>query len=222
MVYLMQSRGAIVAFAFTLVFMFYLAGARSRWLILLMLVILAGIVIADAIPEPVIRHLMRAERLEDLKGMTGRTRDWRTAWKASLRSPIWGWGPQADRYFCQQHVHNTYMYALLTAGFPGLAAFVIGLVWAWLQFWRAMRSFAALARPERVMLLQVGGILAFFTVRGIPEVSGVLFTVDLLLMLPAVAYLDRLHFRQLASAARSVAPVADQPIGRPGAPARPR
>jgi len=37
-------------------------------------------------------------------------------------------------------------------------------------------------------LIQVGGVLAFFTLRSIPEVCGSNYAVDYLVMLPAVLY----------------------------------
>jgi len=45
---------------------------------------------------------------------------------------------------------------------------------------------------QRVFLIQAGGVLAFFTVRSIPEVCGAMFGVDLMVMLPVLAYLGLL------------------------------
>ena len=51
-----------------------------------------------------------------------------------------------------------------------------------------MRGFAE-RFDQKMFLMQTGGILAFFTVRSIPEVCGAMFGVDLVVMVPAVAYL---------------------------------
>jgi hypothetical protein len=103
---------------------------------------------------------------------------------------------QADRYLLRDfldHVHNTYLYALLSAGGLGTAAFVGGLVWAWLLLLRSIRS-TVLTRspPSDPFVYEALGILTFFTVRSIPEVSGALFGVDYMLMLPVLAYLGLL------------------------------
>ncbi len=109
------------------------------------------------------------------------------------KAPIIGRGPQADRYYIKEHVHNTYLYALLQSGVLGTAAFVGGLVWAWALFFQAILKKTAAQVGQHNMLLQTGGILAFFTVRSIPEVCGAMFGVDLMVMLPAMAYLSILN-----------------------------
>ena len=38
----------------------------------------------------------------------------------------------------------------------------------------------------------MGCLLAFFTVRSLPEVSGAMFGIDLLLMIPIIAWIDAL------------------------------
>ena len=108
------------------------------------------------------------------------------------RSPLWGWGFQADRDLLSsgQHVHNTYLYTLLTAGLLGTCAFVFGLGRAWVGFFRVLNQ---VPPKERLVLIQTGSLLAFFTVRSIPEVSGGMFGVDLMVMLPAMAYIGVLE-----------------------------
>jgi O-antigen ligase len=105
----------------------------------------------------------------------------------------------------KEHVHNTYMYALISAGFAGTAAFVGGLAWAWIIFLRSMRRGIADRYGQRAFLIQAGGILAFFTVRSIPEVCGAMFGVDFMVMLPALAYLTILDQKGKEEAAPAAA-----------------
>ena len=57
---------------------------------------------------------------------------------------------------------------------------------------------------ERTTLLQVAGVLAFLTMRSYPENCAALFSVDLLLQLPAMVYLGELDraFKRSAAAQR--------------------
>lgn len=94
------------------------------------------------------------------------------------------------------NVHNTYLYALISAGFVGLAFFAIGLIKAWTQLLKLARSGFARSLGQEAFLAQVGGVLAFFTIRSITEVSGPLFAVDLLVMLPGILYIG-VMFRRM-------------------------
>jgi O-antigen ligase len=191
---LLHSRGAIVGFGLAAVFVTLLWGrtARQVGVVLLLLCVLgfAFDYFPERVKEPVTEYILRGQSEIQFLSMTGRIDAWIAAWKEIKKSPIWGWGPQADRYLLGgAHVHNTYLYTMLEAGFLGTAAFVAGLGWAWVLFFRALRRGIAEKLGQRVFLVQVGGILAFFTIRSIPEVSGAMFGVDLMVMLPILAYL---------------------------------
>lgn len=189
--YYLQSRGAMVGFAFALVCAMLLLGTRGRVLLMVLLVLLGVALLAETIPPTVGEHLTRGTTLDRLTTLGGRTKFWRMGWPEIWKSPIVGWGFQADRFLpgVRSHIHNTYLYALLTSGALGATAFTVGLVWVWVQLLGAVRSGVARRLHQEVFLAQVGGILAFFTVRGIVEVSGALFAIDLMVMLPAMAYI---------------------------------
>ena len=200
MIYIMQSRGAILGFGFAIAFIMLFLDVHTRWVGALLLVLFGALLLSDMFPEKmggeVLNHLYRRQSIEELHTLTGRTRAWEYGWQEVMRSPVWGWGFQADRYLIKEHVHNTYLYALMTSGFVGVAAFVGGLGWAWLLFFSNLKSGVADRLGQKVLLIQVGGLLAFFTARSIPEVSGALFGVDFMVMLPILAYLsilDRQH-----------------------------
>ena len=196
LIWFMQSRGAILGFAFSMAFTMLFLGSRSRFFGLIGLILVGSLYFTDLIParaaKYIKKHFYRGQSREELMTLTGRTRAWKKAWRQIAKKPILGRGPQSDRYFIKEHVHNTYLYALLQAGVVGAAVFVGGLVWAWVLFFRAILRKTADQIGQRAILIQTGGILAFFTVRSIPEVCGAMFGVDLLVMLPALAYLTLL------------------------------
>ena len=193
LIWAMQSRGAILGFTFALAFILIFLGTRSRIFgmagIVIVLIFHFTNVIPDRVERYVVKHFYRGQDYEELATLTGRTRAWRHAWHQIKKAPLMGRGPQADRYYIKEHVHNTYLYALLQSGFLGTIAFIGGLVWAWFLFFKAILRKTAERLGQQYFLMQVGGILAFFTVRSIPEVCGAMFGVDLLVMLPAMAYL---------------------------------
>ena len=118
---------------------------------------------------------------------------WEKAWREVKKSPFIGSGPQSDRYKLREHVHNTYMYALLQSGFLGASFFVGGLAWAWLLVFKISRHGKAEFLDQKIYFIQSAGILSFFTVRSIPEVCGAMFSIDYLVMLPILAYLNNLN-----------------------------
>ncbi|MGC2064305.1 MAG: O-antigen ligase family protein [Thermodesulfovibrionales bacterium] len=193
LIYLMQSRGAIFGLAFSLAFVMILLGKRTRVIGMILMVIFGAGLFADIFPKEIVdqvsEHLGRHQNREEIMSLTGRTRAWEQGMKVFWDSPIIGWGFQADRMLIKEHVHNTYLYALLTSGLVGGTLFLLGLVWTWGMFYRVLRSDTAERLNQKVPFIICGGILAFFTVRSIPEVSGSLFGVDFLIMLPAVAYI---------------------------------
>jgi O-antigen ligase len=197
LIYLMQSRGAFFGFASALAFVMLFLGRRTRIVGAILLVFFLLFLYSDIIPEQLVENvtafILRGQDTDELATMTGRTVTWNLGWQEVKESPIFGWGFQADRFLLGQHVHNAYLYALMTSGFVGATAFVGGLIWAWVIFLRILRRRTADRLGQKVFLIQVGGLLAFFTVRSIPEVSGAMFGIDLMLMVPVMAYLGLLN-----------------------------
>ena len=149
----------------------------------------AGLALAaNLVPQSVVDHIERGEDSAELASLTGRTRDWETATEYIAKSPLVGWGAEADRWLFDTHVHNAYLYAAMQSGVPGALLFAGGLVWVWIGVWRVATSGIA-ERLGSASFAQCLGLLAFFTVRSIPEVSGAMFAVDLMVMLPAMAYI---------------------------------
>ena len=197
--YTLQSRGAILAYAASITVLIVAMSFESRRILLIPIVLLLGIItFADRIPfDRIEKHIARDASPTKLRTLGGRTSTWHKAGPMILDSPAWGWGMQADRYLLKgEHVHNTYLYTLLTTGILGTIAFVGGLAWAWLLMFRALREKILLRSPlSDSFVYEAMGILTFFTVRSIPEVSGALFGVDYMLMLPVLVYLGLLNRR---------------------------
>jgi len=173
-----------------------LAGRRGKFLLGAGGAILACALIANAIPESWLAYVTRGDTTpERLSTFGGRVSYWDQSLHFILRSPLWGWGGLAGRTLRIGEVHNTYLAALLTSGLLGAGAMVAGLLIAWLYVAQIAMSGVADRLGERISFAQVGGLLAFFTLRSIPEECGSLFNVDLMVMLPAISLLAAMHRR---------------------------
>lgn len=192
-IYIMQSRGAVVGFCFVIAFEMLFLGGKKRIISIFLLLLFGIMLMSDVISgkafEEVSGYMRRGQSIEDFRSMTGRTYTWKRSWPKIMEAPIAGRGFQADRVIIKEHIHNTYLYVLMTSGFTGGVVFVIGLIWSWLLFFLALRKTASYDTKHKLFLIQAGGILLFFTVRGITEVSGALFNVDFMVMLPIITYL---------------------------------
>jgi len=192
MVYFMQSRGALIGFAFA-VFIIFLMRPKTRRAGVILLLALGISFFFNLIPErrfeQVTQHIIRGQDEEGLRTMTGRTYTWKKAWGKIKQSPFIGWGPQADRYLFKEHTHNAYLYAFLTSGIIGVIAFSGALIWVWILVFRILRHGIAEKLGHQIPFLQTSGILAFFMIRSIPEASGAMYGVDLMVMVPAMAYI---------------------------------
>jgi O-antigen ligase len=189
LIYWMQSRGALLGFGAAVVFGLLSSGQKMRHMGVFMLVLLMGALLLNVVPAEIMDHLTRRESMLRAGLLTGRTRAWSGAVNAIMESPLWGWGFQADRLLLHEHVHNTVLYALLSAGFVGGIPFLVGVLIGWRQFFKLYRSGYAVAIGHGTMLVQAGSLLAFFTVRGMSEVCGAMFGVDYMVMVPILAYL---------------------------------
>ena len=188
MVYWMQSRGAIFAFFFACMALLWLFEVRSRLLAFALAALAVLTVALDMLPQSLLAHIARGQSHAQLVSLTGRTRAWENGWEAAMESPLIGWGGQADRWLIGEHVHNAYFYALLQSGIPGAVLFIAGwLVSLWLLLC-IFRLSPFRVRDDILVLMQVTGVLIFFAIRSIPEVSGAMFSIDLLILTPAMAY----------------------------------
>jgi O-antigen ligase len=100
------------------------------------------------------------------------------------------WGFQADRLLLGTHMYNALLRAFIQTGLVGTVPFVAALIWAWVLQIKAFRNRAQLPVAQRHLVIQVAGVLAFLSLRAIPESTGAFFGVDWLLLAPLLLYLQ--------------------------------
>ena len=196
LVWFMQSRGALFSLAGTLLFIMLFMGKVPRVIaVVLFLLGLGGGL--DLVPEEtqtyIVEHATRGTGAEGFKSMSGRDRIFRNAWSAIQEQPYLGYGPQADRRIIGENAQNGLLYAWLSGGVLGMLGYVGGMLAAWWYFLKIVFGKFRLGPREQDMLIMTGGILAFFTLRSYPENTAALFSVDLLVQLPAMVYIAMLY-----------------------------
>lgn len=193
----LQSRGSLTSFVAALAVVAMLSGRRARVTVAVILVVGIFVVAFDLVSSQTLEHLYRFATRDQsgarLSDMSGRMSIFREVWQTVLQGPIIGFGPQADRRVIGWNAQNGVLYALLCSGFLGALGFVGGLVVSWWMLIREIVRRNTLPREHRKMLVQVAGLLTFFTVRLYPENAAAVFSADLLLQLPAIVYIAVLN-----------------------------
>jgi O-antigen ligase len=204
LVWVMQSRGSLVSFGLALSFVMALLGGTARRVSIVLLTLLATIFMLGFMSNDTVHNLWlfatRGTEGQQLASMSGRTRIFHDAWEAIKTAPFIGYGPQADRQLPMVgNAQNGALYALLCAGFLGGSGYIAGLIASWLMLFQVARHRHLLEPAERITFVQIAGMMAFFTIRSYPENCAALFSVDLLLQLPAIVYIGEFD-RRLKSA----------------------
>ncbi|MGA7872482.1 MAG: O-antigen ligase family protein [Candidatus Binatus sp.] len=211
LVWVMQSRGSLVGFVAALGVVMLLLGGRARTIGILALVLTAGSVSLNFVSHETLHYIWRHATRHDLNlmRMTGRTDIFQDAWLAILRAPIIGYGPQGDRRIIFANAQNGVLYALLCGGFLGGGAWTLGFAIALVYLARALWRPDIVPVDDSMLFAQVAGLMVFFTLRTIPENTAALFSVDLMLQLPAMVYLGVLiraaNLRNASEAAETLA-----------------
>ncbi|NQW21902.1 MAG: O-antigen ligase family protein [SAR202 cluster bacterium] len=125
---------------------------------------------------------------------TGRTAVWKEGWKYVKRSPLLGYGFNADRLLLGTHMHNAVMHSLIQAGFVGAIPFISAGILAWLLFFRIVRRLTLIPNAHKCLVIQCGGVLAFLTMRSFPESTGAFFGVDWLVLALVMLYLQVVNY----------------------------
>ena len=190
----MQSRGAVFGLAAAICVVLLIHRANIRMILIIAFIIISAIYIDKGIPDKTVRYIYRGQDRVEFLTLTGRTHTWKKGWVLFKDSPLVGFGPQADRYSLHgEHMHNSYLYALSQSGIIGTIPFVAAWLLGWLQFGRILRRKNDLPDQQRLLLFEAGAVLAFFTIRSIPEASAAFYGVDLLVMVPILAYINILY-----------------------------
>ncbi len=119
---------------------------------------------------------------------------WPENWRSFLKSPLIGRGFHADRIFPEgRHPHNAILHALIQTGLIGTIPFILAFIWSWILFFKL---FKISLEKEKPFLIEIAGIFAFFTIRGIAESTGAFFGADWILLAPLLAYIQNLWFKK--------------------------
>ena len=192
-IWIMQARGALFSFVGAFLFVMFFGGRRQRNLATLLTIALvlfasAGTTFQGAIHD-IWFHATRDEGSGGFSSMSRRIDIWRELLERWSESPVFGYGPQADRLFAI-NAQNALIYALLCGGVVGATSFAVAMGAAWNALFSIVLAVGRLPRRERIMFQITGAILVFSTLRSYPENEAAVFSVDLLLQYPAMVYLS--------------------------------
>ena len=132
------------------------------------------------------------ETISGLISLTGREFTWQQALEQIKRSPFLGWGFHSDRILLEsQHIHNSYIHALIHSGIVGLLFFASAFLFIWYRIIKSdlLRKVREVEGHEQMILIESILLLGFFTSRTFFESTAAFYGVDLLFLLPAVVYI---------------------------------
>jgi O-antigen ligase len=204
-VYRMQSRGAVFGSAAALLFALLVSSRMRRYALPFAAVAIVVLLLLDsptALSNQVATYLERGQTREEFVSMTGRTRAYEHGIAAFQDAPLFGRGQWADRFVIQEHVHNSFLQAMLNGGIFGAIPYFASWVAGWMLFFRLQKRRVRLSPEDRVCLLEAGTVMMFFTVRAIPETTTASFAVDLLVMVAVYVYLESLTVQMKAKRLR--------------------
>jgi O-antigen ligase len=194
-----------------------LARAPTRWRVpIIMLALLSlPLVWLTGFGQGFILYLTRGRGIDPT--LTGRTVTWAKGWAALQQSPWAGLGFWGDRFFLRgSNIHNTLLDALMQSGFVGIIPFVIAIVWVWigiLRFYSTRPAGEATSLPGELL-----GVMTFFTVYSVAEITYSFYSVGWMAMAPLFAHVQ-LRFYQNARKRRStrlsLAPVRGPTVRAP-------
>lgn len=201
-VYRMQSRGAVFGAAASLIFILLIARRGRRYALPFAAVAIVTIFLIETpqvVSGRVGDYLRRGQSAQQFESMTGRTRAYEHGIKAFADAPIFGRGQWADRLTVGEHVHNSYLAAMLDGGVVGAAPYLASWIAGWILFLRLQKDRTRLCQQDRLALLECGAVMMFFAVRAIPETTTAEFSPDLLIMIAVYLYMETLWARRGSS-----------------------
>lgn len=186
--------------------LFMLAQTRSRTSLLglaisgVLLVLILGVDLRFLVIAPAATYLVYLSgikwrlqgHVERLMFLTGRDYTWRKGLAQIEHSPFLGWGFHADRLMLNaEHMHNSYLHSAIHGGLFGAALFLAAIIAIWRFILRSdlMKKIRDVKGPDLPLLMQSVLIIGFLTGRSFFESTAAFYGVDLLLLVPAVAYI---------------------------------
>ncbi len=164
-----------------------LARAPTRWRVPIVMVALLALPLVwlTGFDHAFMLYLTRGRGIDPT--LTGRTVTWANGWRALQQSPWVGLGFWADRYYLGgQNMQNTVLDALIQSGFLGVIPFVIATVWVWmgiLRFYSTKPAGEASSLPGELL-----GVMTFFTVYSLTEITYSFYSVGWMAMAPLFAH----------------------------------
>ncbi len=204
--------------------LFMLAQTRSRTSLLglaisgILMVLILGIDLRFLIIGPAATYLVYLSgikwrlhgHVERLMFLTGRDYTWRKGLAQIEQSPFLGWGFHADRLMLNsEHMHNSYLHSAIHAGIFGAGLFLAAIIAIWVLILRSdlLRRIRQVQGPDLPLLMQSVLIIGFLTGRSFFESTAAFYGVDLLLLVPAMAYVwTWVQKNPASSGERSAAP----------------
>jgi O-antigen ligase len=194
-VYRMQSRGAVFGAIGALLFALLVSSRMRRYALPFAVIAIVLILVLESpgtVSHHVVAYIQRGQTREEFFTLTGRTRAYEHSIVAIEEAPFLGRGQWADRLIIHEHVHNSFLQALLNAGIVGGIPYFASWVTSWLLFYKLQKRNEHFSPADRMHLLECGTIMMFFTFRAIPETTTASYAVDLLIMVAVYVYLESL------------------------------
>lgn len=126
-----------------------------------------------------------------LVNLSGRESTWQEAFSLIKQSPFLGWGFHSDRIMLEsQHIHNSYIHAIIQSGILGLIFFILAVTSIWILFFKmnVFRRIRHYEGEDKPLVLGNVLLIGFFSARSLFESTAAFYGVDLLLFLPAIMY----------------------------------
>ena len=114
---------------------------------------------------------------------------WPQDFRFFLKSPLIGWGFNADWIFPQAgHAHNAILQALIQTGILGTIFFSLAFLESAYLLFKFLKKSNNL--KEKETLIKILALFIFFAVRSITQSTGAFFGADFIFLAPALAYLS--------------------------------
>jgi O-antigen ligase len=130
--------------------------------------------------------------LDRLVDLSGREDAWQRAIELIKQSPLLGWGFHADRILLQsEHMHNSFLHSMIQTGLIGMLFFVAAFLATWVLVFktRIIGRIKDIQGEDKLLIMESVMILGFMTSRGFFESTAAYYGVDLLLLIPVMAFI---------------------------------
>ena len=130
--------------------------------------------------------------LDRLVDLAGREAGWQRVIDLIKQSPFLGWGFHADRILLQSgHTHNSFLHSMVQSGLVGFILFVAAFLSLWILVVksRLIGRVKDIQGEDKLLIMESIMILGFMSSRCFFESTGAFYGVDLLLIVPAMAFI---------------------------------